>query len=117
MAAIQKQNVQFLSRDAERLSAGQSEPDLPLVKQQKDTAEYICEMILQLRDIAKAAKLHNVMIPLEYTYYEAFSAANRSEPPREEAAWVRNLENSLETPGDVSEVPSSLKEGKDEEDY
>ena len=44
---------------------------------QKETAQYVADMILELRNMAKSAKLYQVMVPLEYAYYEAFSIANK----------------------------------------
>lgn len=51
---------------------------------QRDTAQYIADMILELRNMAKAAKLFKIMVPLEFAYYEAFSVANRVQVPKEE---------------------------------
>jgi hypothetical protein len=63
---------------------------------QRDTAQYISDMILELRNLAKAAKLFQVMVPLEYAYYEAFSAANRVEAPAEELEHIRELARAAE---------------------
>ena len=49
-------------------------------------------MILELRNMAKAAKLFAVMVPLEYAYYEAFSTANRVAVPPMEIERLRKLE-------------------------
>ncbi len=58
---------------------------------QRDTAEYISEMILELRNLARTQQLYTVMVPLEYAYYEAFSAANRVEVPEGEAQRIKEL--------------------------
>ncbi|MBC8037325.1 MAG: hypothetical protein H7X89_08915 [Rhizobiales bacterium] len=58
---------------------------------QHDTAQYVADMILELRNMAKAAKLFTVMVPLEYAYYEAFSRANRVSVPPEEIERLRLL--------------------------
>lgn len=63
---------------------------------QRDTAQYISDMILELRNMAKAAKLFQVMVPLEYAYYEAFSAANRVEVAPEELERIRELSRAAE---------------------
>ena len=60
--------------------------------QQRNTAQYIADMILELRNMAKAAKLFAVMVPLEYAYYEAFSMANRVAVPPMEIERLRKLE-------------------------
>ncbi len=64
---------------------------VPIEKQQRETAQYIADMILELRNMAKSAQLYQVMVPLEYSYYEAFSAANKVEIPPEEAERLREL--------------------------
>jgi hypothetical protein len=58
---------------------------------QRETAEYLAEMILELRNLARSVKLHTVMVPLEYAYYEAFTAANRIEVPEGEIERIRRL--------------------------
>lgn len=57
----------------------------------KETAQYLSDMILELRTMAKSAQLYHVMVPLEYAYYEAFSVANRVDVPQEEAARIKEL--------------------------
>ena len=58
---------------------------------QRDTAEYISEMILELRNLARANQLYTVMVPLEYAYYEAFGVANRVEIPPDEIERIKEL--------------------------
>ncbi len=60
-------------------------------RRQRETAEYLSDMILELRNLARANQLYTVMVPLEYAYYEAFTAANRVEIPREELDRIREL--------------------------
>ena len=60
-------------------------------ERQKETAQYISDMILELRNMAKANWLFQVMVPLEYAYYEAFSVANKVEPPPEEVERLKQL--------------------------
>lgn len=57
----------------------------------QETGQYISDMILELRNMAKAAKLFKVMVPLEFAYYEAFSAANKVEIPPDEAQRLAEL--------------------------
>jgi hypothetical protein len=42
----------------------------------RDTANYIADMILQLRNLAKGAQMSTLQGLLEISYYEAFSVAN-----------------------------------------
>jgi hypothetical protein len=58
---------------------------------QRDTAEYISEMILELRNLARAQQLYTIMVPLEYAYYEAFSVANRVAIPDGEVERIKEL--------------------------
>ena len=69
--------------------------NLPPDKRQRETAQYIADMILELRNMAKSAQLFQVMVPLEYAYYEAFSMANKVEVPAEEAERIRVLSNTV----------------------
>ncbi len=57
----------------------------------RDVAEYIAEMILELRNLARSQKLFTVMVPLEYAYYEAFTAANKVEIPEAELKRIEEL--------------------------
>ena len=75
-------------------SGGITGDDTPKMDQailQHDTAQYVADMILELRNMAKAAKLYTVMVPLEYAYYEAFSRANRVSVPPEEIERLKLL--------------------------
>jgi hypothetical protein len=66
-------------------------PKVDLSILQQDTAQYVADMILELRNMARAARLFTVMAPLEYAYYEAFSRANRVNVPAEEIERLRLL--------------------------
>lgn len=61
------------------------------VLRQRETAEYLADMILELRNLARVSKLHTVMVPLEFAYYEAFGAANRVEVPQSEIERIKEL--------------------------
>lgn len=50
----------------------------------RETAQYIADMVLELRNMAKAADLKTLQGLLEVSFYEAFSAANKIEIPAEE---------------------------------
>lgn len=58
---------------------------------QIETAQYIADMVLELRNMAKSAALYATMVPLEYAYYEAFSVANRVEVPKQEVERLNRL--------------------------
>jgi hypothetical protein len=62
-----------------------------LPARQRDAAEYIAEMILELRNLARVHQLYTVMVPLEYAYYEAFTVANRVEVPEGEVERIKEL--------------------------
>jgi hypothetical protein len=76
---------------AEERAGTQPESDPRLAARQRDTAHYVADMILELRNMAKAARLYQVMVPLEYAYYEAFTVANRVEVPEAEAERLRAI--------------------------
>jgi hypothetical protein len=67
-------------------------------ERQRETAEYLAEMILELRNLARSVKLHTVMVPLEYAYYEAFTVANRVEVPEDEIERIRRLSKASGEP-------------------
>ena len=92
------------SNTASTSKSGSAELD----HRQRETAQYVADMILELRNMAKAAKLFQVMVPLEYAYYEAFSAANRVEVAPEELERIRELSRAAEgiATGDVDIVVS-----------
>lgn len=58
---------------------------------QRQTAEYLVDIILELRNLARINKLFTVMVPLEYAYYEAFGIANRVDVPPEEVERIKAL--------------------------
>jgi hypothetical protein len=57
----------------------------------RDTAQYIADMVLELRNIAKAAEMKTLQGLLEVSFYEAFSVANRVEIPAGEIEHLREL--------------------------
>lgn len=63
---------------------------------QRDAAEYIAEMVLELRNLARNHRLFTVMVPLEYAYYEAFGVAHRVEVPDGEIERIRELSKASE---------------------
>ena len=65
--------VELASSDVHAVGEAAVVTELP----RKDAALYIAEMILELRNVAKAASLKSVQGYLELTYYEAYSEANK----------------------------------------
>lgn len=63
---------------------------------QRDAAEYIAEMVLELRNLARNQRLYTVMVPLEYAYYEAFGVAHRVDVPEGEIQRIRELSKASE---------------------
>lgn len=69
----------------------------PIVGNQKvqsnlcETAQYIADMVLELRNMAKAVELLTLQGLLEVTFYEAFSAANQVVIPEGEIEKLREL--------------------------
>ncbi len=59
--------------------------------QQLELAQYIADMLLELRNMAKAADLKTLLGLLEISYCEAFSIANRVEIPPGEIEKLRRL--------------------------
>lgn len=63
---------------------------------QREIAQYIADMILELRNMARSAKLYKIMVPLEFAYYEAFSVANRVNIPKAELERLQALAKAAE---------------------
>lgn len=72
-------------------SGFKTEPGIPVDRRRREAAQYIADMILELRNMAKSVQLYHVMVPLEYAYYEAFSAANKIEVPDGEVEHIKKL--------------------------
>lgn len=58
---------------------------------QRETAQYIADISLELRNLAKHNKLQTLQGLLEVTFYEAFSAANKIEIPENEIEHLKTL--------------------------
>jgi hypothetical protein len=63
----------------------------------RDTAQYIADMVLELRNLARTVELKTLQGLLEVSFYEAFSAANRVEVPPEEIEHLRELSKASGT--------------------
>ena len=62
----------------------------------KQVAQYIADMSLELRNLAKANKLITLQGLLEVVFYEAFGAAVQNEVPEGEAERLRVLTRASE---------------------
>jgi hypothetical protein len=57
----------------------------------RETAQYISDMMLELRNMAKSAELKTLQGLLEVSFYEAFSVANKVDIPGGEIEKLREL--------------------------
>lgn len=60
-------------------------------KNSMETAQYIADLALELRNMAKAAELTRLQDFLEMAYYEAFSAAQGNTIPAGEAERLERM--------------------------
>lgn len=82
VAHVQKHNLKSIisDKDNQRDSFSSNE-----------TAQYIADMLLELRNLAKAADLKPLQGILEVGYYEAHSAAHRAPVPEGEAERLKKM--------------------------
>ncbi len=85
-----------LTAETGRKTAHAPEADSAIRDHQQAVAHYISDMILELRNMAKSVKLAKVMVPLEFAYYEAFTAANEVAVPPGEAERLRRLSQAAQ---------------------
>lgn len=104
MVSTAAQDMAYVARNTrnEQRETTKSEADV-LSANQRETAQYAADMILELRNMAKSAKLFKVMVPLEYAYYEAFSAANQVSIPPGEAERIREMSRAAENNGELTQ--------------
>jgi hypothetical protein len=57
----------------------------------RETAQYISDMLLELRHLAKGNAFHALQGLLEISYYEAFNEANKVQVPEGEADLLHAL--------------------------
>ena len=67
-----------------------------LTDRQRETAQYLSDMILELRNLARTVQLHEVMVPLEFAYYEAFGLACRVEISSEDMQRIEEIAKSAD---------------------
>jgi hypothetical protein len=79
---------------AENLESIEKKPTTQLSPKDIQTANYIADMLLELRKMAKTAHLSTLMVLLEVSFYEAFSIANRIEIPPEEIVKLYEMERA-----------------------
>ncbi len=79
---------------AEKLETIEQKPIKQLSPKDIETANYIADMLLELRKMAKTAQLSTLMVLLEVSFYEAFSLANRIEIPPEEIVKLYEMEQA-----------------------
>jgi hypothetical protein len=80
--STQEHNQKTNTREPHNLGA-----DIPA----KQTAQYIADMLLELRNMAKSAGLKDLQGFLELSYYEAFSGANRPSVPNGEVERLERM--------------------------
>jgi hypothetical protein len=61
------------------------------VANRRETAQYIADLALEMRNLAKACDMITLQGLLEVAYYEAFSAATEIEVPPGEAERLREI--------------------------
>lgn len=60
----------------------------------RETAQYISEMTLELRNLAKAYEMHSLQGLLEVAYYEAFIVATQNEIPEGELERIKEMSSA-----------------------
>ena len=80
-------NAQSLDLTEQRTTPQLSPKDI-------ETANYIADMLLEMRKMAKSAHLSTLLVLLEVSFYEAFSLANRIEIPPDEIEKLYDLERA-----------------------
>lgn len=75
----------FVKSEVTNIRKNRDEPSL------RETAQYIADMVLELRNMAKSVDLKTLQGLLEVSFYEAFSVANKVEIPPDEIEHLREL--------------------------
>ena len=60
----------------------------------RETAQYISELTLELRNLAKANEMYSLQGLLEVAYYEAFTVATQIEIPEGELERIKEMSNA-----------------------
>jgi hypothetical protein len=61
----------------------------------REAAQYIADMVMELRNLAKAEKLFALREFLEIAYYEAFMQAHKTEVPPGEQEFLEQLSEDV----------------------
>ena len=64
---------------------------VPIETKEREIAQYIADLILELRNIARSAELPTLLGLLEITYCEAYSIANKVTIPEGEMEKLKRL--------------------------
>jgi hypothetical protein len=72
-------------------ATGRSKDNLKTARRQIETAQYVADMLLEMRHLARSHGLITLQGLLEITYYEAFNAANPVVVSPEEHARLHEL--------------------------
>ena len=64
----------------------------------KETAQYIADMVLELRNLAKAVDIKSLQDLLELCFYDAFATANRVEISESELQRLQELSRASGAP-------------------
>jgi hypothetical protein len=65
-------------------------------RQQREAADYVCEMILELRNVVLAGQLHELAEYLKRAYYKAYAVSHGVEVSAEQIRHIRVLEKASE---------------------
>jgi hypothetical protein len=83
---MRKHAMAYNLNDSKNAYTAQSEHEANI-----ESAQYIADMILELRNLAKAAEFNTLQGLLEISYYEAHGAANRMRIPENEETFLHEL--------------------------
>jgi hypothetical protein len=83
--------VQNYNLNESKISSNTLKVKKDKIVRETDTANYIADMILELRNLAKTADFKTLQGLLEISYYEAFSCANRIEIPAGEEELLQQI--------------------------
>jgi hypothetical protein len=75
-----------------------NQPSLVNLQKARDSATYIADLILELRNLAKAENFRTLQGLLELGYYEAFALANPVNIPQDERDRLDAMERAARQP-------------------
>jgi hypothetical protein len=83
--------MQYRSEHVYNLKTNDRNSSTSKKSNERETAQYIADLVLELRNLAKAYSFTALQGLLEVSYYEAFSAANKVEIPAGEIEHLQEL--------------------------